>query len=60
MTGFRKCTTLRKSSYRCFPPLRGASQSRDTTQHIVPWATVRGTTYCADGRWRCAEGEEDP
>ncbi|EFB6176820.1 hypothetical protein D9J47_24650 [Escherichia coli] len=60
ITTFRKCTTLRKSSYRCFPPLRGASQVREMTQHIVSLAAEFSTTCCADGRWRCAEGEEDP
>ncbi|ENF2030594.1 hypothetical protein ACH173_004390 [Escherichia coli] len=30
------------------------------TQHIVSLAAEFSTTCCADGRWRCAEGEEDP
>lgn len=29
-------------------------------QHIVSLAAEFSTTCCADGRWRCAEGEEDP
>ncbi|MBZ0340153.1 hypothetical protein KK422_22955, partial [Salmonella enterica subsp. enterica serovar Infantis] len=38
----------------------GASQVREMTQHIVSLAAEFSTTCCADGRWRCAEGEEDP
>ncbi|WP_214275658.1 hypothetical protein, partial [Escherichia coli] len=29
-------------------------------QHIVSSAAESGTTCCADGRWRCVGGEEDP
>ncbi|ATI10894.1 hypothetical protein FORC69_p080 (plasmid) [Escherichia coli] len=46
ITTFRKCTTLRKSSYHCFPPLRGASQVREMTQHIVSLTvSVNGAPY---------------
>ncbi|MEV9707990.1 hypothetical protein AB0T56_23990, partial [Escherichia coli] len=43
-------------SYRCFPPLHGASQVREITQHIVSSAAESGTTCCAYRKWRCVGG----
>ncbi|KXG91029.1 hypothetical protein HMPREF3041_04456 [Escherichia coli] len=40
--------------------MRGASQVREMAQHIVSLTAKFSTTCCADGRWRCAAGEEDP
>ncbi|WP_214678949.1 hypothetical protein, partial [Escherichia coli] len=54
------CTPLRKQTSPGYPVLRGASQVREMTQHIVSSAAEFSTTYCADRRWRYVGGEEDP
>ncbi|WP_215251762.1 hypothetical protein, partial [Escherichia coli] len=50
----------KRTPYRCFPPLRDASQVREMTQHIVSSADDPAPHVVMAGRWRCVGGEEDP